>query len=89
MSKALEKEQSQVPDYKLMKCDWRGAMTLGEGINDAEHATILAALRFYKESGMGDPSNRSDIIHDIATNCDTVISLDADAIDALCERINF
>lgn len=57
-------------------------------IQDDEHATILAALRFYQERGQGDPANRSDRIHAIATNGDTVISLDADAIDALCEKIN-
>ena len=42
-------------------------------ISPAEHATILAALRFYRE---------------IATNGDTVVSLNAEAIDELCERIN-
>lgn len=50
--------------------------------------TVLAALRFYQEKGMGDPANRSDVIHDIATNGDTEISLDADAIDKLCEELN-
>ncbi|NRC54187.1 hypothetical protein [Neoaquamicrobium sediminum] len=53
-----------------------------------ELATVLAALRFYQESGMGDPGNRSNAIHEIATNGDSVVSLDADAIDALCERLN-
>jgi len=54
-----------------------------------DHATIMAALRFYQEKGMGDPANRSDAIHDLATNGDEVISLDAEGIDDLCERINF
>ena len=54
----------------------------------AELATVLAALRFYQEEGRGDPANRSDAIHDIATACDEVTSLDASAIDALCERLN-
>lgn len=53
-----------------------------------EFNTILAALRFYQESGMGDPFNRSGAIHDIATNGGEDISLDYDAIDALCERLN-
>lgn len=57
-------------------------------ISTQRQATILAALRFYQEKGMGDPDNRSQAIHDIATACDTVISLDADAIDELCEGIN-
>jgi hypothetical protein len=57
-------------------------------VTDSEHATILAALRFYQEHEQGDPYNRSDAIHDIATNGDECISLDGYAIDALCERIN-
>lgn len=73
--------------YTLAKYTEKGMVA--ETINDAEHATILAALRFYQEKGMGDPANRSDAIHDIATNCDSVISLDAAGIDDLCERINF
>lgn len=58
-------------------------------VDDAEHATILAALRYYQANGQGDPNNRSVVIHEIATNCDKVMSsLDDDGIDALCERIN-
>lgn len=53
-----------------------------------EMATILAALRYYQEKGQGDPANRSDDIHEIATCGDEVISLDATAIDDLCERLN-
>lgn len=68
----------------------------GEGSSNAiltsiesdELATILAALRFYQEKGMGNPDNRSDEIHDIATNGDEVTSLDDDGIDALCEKLN-
>jgi len=59
-------------------------------VDDAEHATILAALRFYQQAGMGEPDNRSDEIHDIATNGGEVMaSLDDAGIDALVERINF
>ena len=50
--------------------------------------TILAALRYYQENGQGDPDNRSDAIHDIATDGDTDISMDDDGIDELCEEIN-
>jgi hypothetical protein len=53
-----------------------------------ELSTILAALRFYQEKGQGDPANRSDEIHDLATSGDEVTSLDDAGIDALCERIN-
>lgn len=56
-------------------------------VNASEFATILAALRFYQEEEMGNPDNRSDAIHDIATDND-VISLDDEGIDALCERLN-
>lgn len=54
-----------------------------------EHATILAALRTYQEARYGNPANRPDRIHDIATRCDALVSLDDSAIDSLCERINF
>jgi hypothetical protein len=57
-------------------------------LNQSERATILAALRFYQESGMGDPTNRSEEIHAIATNNDELTSLDDDGIDDLCTRIN-
>ena len=43
---------------------------------------------FYQEHGQGDPANRSDRIHDVATNCGQVISLDDTGIDELCERLN-
>ena len=57
--------------------------------DDQEHATVLAALRYYQQQGMGDPKNRTDDIHDIATDGDNVISMDAAGIDALCEKLNF
>lgn len=63
-------------------------MTTQAAIEPAEMATILAALRFYQEKGQGDPDNRSDDIHEIATRGDAVVSLDAAAIDDLCERLN-
>lgn len=56
--------------------------------DDAEHATILAALRFYQQAGMGDPLNRSDDIQAIACPTEDSTSLDASGIDDLCERIN-
>lgn len=59
-----------------------------EKLTTEEHATILAALRFYQEHGQGDPNNRTDAIHAIATNEGNVISLDENAIDDLCEKLN-
>ena len=50
--------------------------------------TILAALNVYLEQGMGIPANRSDEIHDIATNGGNETSMDDDGIDNLCERLN-
>lgn len=57
-------------------------------LDGAELATILAALRYYQEQGMGDPDNRSDVLHGIATNDDREVSLDDEGIDALCEKLN-
>lgn len=58
----------------------------------AELATVLAALRYYQQNGQGEPANRSDAIHDIATGMaegmQECVSLDDAAIDTLCERIN-
>lgn len=71
----------------------RDAYTVAEGdflhVNEDERNTILAALRYYQRDGMGEPGNRPDWLHDLA--CPDVgrcTSLDADGIDALCERIN-
>lgn len=57
-------------------------------ITRQEFNTILAALRFYQGAGQGDPANRSDSIHDIATDFDSDISMDAEGIDSLCEKLN-
>jgi len=54
-----------------------------------ELATVLAALRYYQHNGMGDPFNRPDWLHDIAVpDAGSDTSLDDEAIDHLCERIN-
>lgn len=63
-------------------------MTRLIAVDGAEFNTILAALRFYQEQGQGEPHNRSDAIHEIATDGGADTSLDANAIDVLCERIN-
>ena len=51
-------------------------------------ATILAALRTYQEAGYGEPDNRPDAIHDIATCGGDQISMDDAGIDELCEMLN-
>lgn len=58
-------------------------------LDNQELATVLAALRYYQAQGMGEPENRSDAIHDLATNGGEVTSLDDTGIDSLCERLNF
>lgn len=68
--------------------DCRAGGKIAVTLTGQEHATVLAALRFYQEKGMGESSNRSEAIHWIATNEGKVRSLDAAGIDALCEKIN-
>ncbi len=45
-------------------------------LDDTEQATILAALYFNHKSGQGEPENRRDDIHLLATADGNVISLD-------------
>jgi len=63
--------------------------TDGEKLSAEQHATVIAALRHYQACGLGVPANRSEAIHDIATNGGEVISLDEDGIDALVEQLQF
>ena len=57
-------------------------------VDEAELATILAALRTYQEAGYGNPDNRPDRIHSIATDDVCVMSsLDDARIDDLCRRL--
>ncbi|CAE6821084.1 hypothetical protein R70006_06200 [Paraburkholderia domus] len=58
-------------------------------VAQTQHATMIASLRFYQEKGMGEPDNRSDAIHDLATNGDALVSLDDEGIDALVEVLQF
>lgn len=57
-------------------------------LTDEQHATVLAALRYYQQNGLGEPANRPIQIHEIATNADEVISLNDEGIDQLCEQLN-
>lgn len=52
-----------------------------------ERATILAALSLYVSEGCGDPANRSDEVHELATRGDDLVSLDEHAVVALATRI--
>lgn len=58
-------------------------------VDEAELATILAALCFYHRNEQGDPERRSIAIHEVATNRDNVMSsLDQDGIAKLCKEIH-
>lgn len=59
-----------------------GARTLGQD----ELNTIAAALKYYKKCGQGDPFNRSDETHELATAHDQ-ISLNEEGIETLIQRI--
>jgi hypothetical protein len=56
-------------------------------VDAPEKATILAALRHYQTDGYGEPDNRPDDIHEIACDGNEVISLDAEGIGKLFNRI--
>jgi hypothetical protein len=51
-------------------------------------ATLRAALDYYRMAGQGDPAERSDHTHDLATNYDQEISLNADGIEELFEQVS-
>jgi signal transduction histidine kinase len=53
-------------------------------LDDREHATVLAALRYWQREG-GIMALRE---WDIASNDETLVPLDDKDIDALCERLN-
>jgi len=52
-------------------------------LNEQEHATVLAALHYYRAQGQGHPANRDDDTHRIATAGDAVSSLDGPGVAAL------
>ena len=59
-------------------------------LDDDQRNTILAALRVYQGLGYGDPNNRPPAIQEIACPDDGESqSLDDEAIDELCQAINF
>lgn len=53
-------------------------------LNDREHATVLAALRFWQREGRASGGHE----HDIADNGGKLKPLGVGEIDALCERLN-
>lgn len=57
-------------------------------LDDAQHATVLAALRFYQQEGLRDRATRWPLIDAIATNSGQVKALRSTQIDDLCNAIN-
>lgn len=57
-------------------------------LNDRQHATVLAALRYYQIQNIRDPYSISWDLRQIADNCGQVVPLDDKEIDELCERLN-
>jgi hypothetical protein len=53
-------------------------------LNNRELATVLAALRYWQREGLMSAGHEQDI----ATDGDTFEPLNAEDIDALCERLN-
>jgi len=57
------------------------------GFNSQEISTILAALQFYVMNDQGDPSLRTDAVHNIAVDNEDETSLDNEEVSALSEKI--
>jgi hypothetical protein len=55
---------------------------------EVEITTILAALRFYQESGLGERRKQPMWIRKIASNGGTIASLDNKGIERLCAKLN-
>lgn len=82
-------EIEEITEAFAALAEYDAAPAPGLELDDAERATVLAALRYYQREGMGDPMNRDDDIHEIATDGGEVdSSLDDDGIDELCARLN-
>lgn len=56
--------------------------------HDEDRHAIIAALRYWQSQGMCDPCNRSDELHDLATNGLAVTSLCEEDLDALVMALN-
>ncbi|MFK4135373.1 Uncharacterised protein [Pseudomonas luteola] len=64
--------------------------TNGPRPGDDDFHAIIAALRYWQQQGMCDPVNRSDGMHDLATNGGEVLSsLDDEAFNKLVVNLSF
>lgn len=57
--------------------------------SDAEHSTIIAALRHYQQQEMTEESKRCEFLSDIATNGGQHEGLDSEEVNELVMSINF
>ena len=65
----------------------RGRFAESKLLNDAEVATVVAALRYYQQQGQGKTNNRSPDINLIASGGGELLPLDDERIDELCEEL--
>ena len=56
-------------------------------VSSDEYNNMLAAMRYWQEQGQCEPDNRSEDMHDIATNEGEGQSLSLDEMDALIDRL--
>jgi hypothetical protein len=88
MSRRLERSPASRKPAKKAKKLRKASKDIVSGAFDArELATVLASLRYWQT----DRSDRVDIperYDDIATDGNTLVPLDNEEIDVLCERLN-
>ena len=75
-------------ELRAKVADIEAVMPTLHHLDDREHATVLAALRCYQETVAQSDEPMPERFNDLATNGGKLNALDADAIDALCERLN-
>ncbi len=69
----------------------RGSLETVNGMvfvgNDETKQAMIAALHYWKEQGMCEPTERSDELHDLATDFDQLTSASVEDIDALISQL--
>jgi|GEM_PF-6021573 len=64
------------------------ASPAGLMLDATDKATVVAALTHYMNEGMGEPANRPEAIHELATGLDdSVVSMDDDGLADLIRRL--
>jgi hypothetical protein len=57
-------------------------------LNDSQHATIMAALRFWQRCGRAKPGKPKDEFYYLATDSGECAALSNEEIDRLCLYLN-